>query len=89
MFTNLENQIAKVRATAPLHGEVAQYNFLGLPSLRKTVAAFMSKYFTVDFEVEDRNIAVSAGAGSIIESLAFCLCEPGDAVLVPAPSYAC
>jgi hypothetical protein len=30
---------------------------------------------------------VSAGAGAVLDTLFFCLCNPGDGVLIPAPYY--
>jgi 1-aminocyclopropane-1-carboxylate synthase len=32
-------------------------------------------------------ISVSAGCGAVLDALIFCLCDPGDAVLIPSPYY--
>lgn len=37
--------------------------------------------------VDPKFIAVQSGAGSIIDSLAWCLCESGDAFITPGPAY--
>jgi 1-aminocyclopropane-1-carboxylate synthase len=32
-------------------------------------------------------VIITAGAGAAIETLAFCLAQPGEAILVPSPYY--
>lgn len=53
---------------------------------RERLAAFMGRSFLGrSFEAEQ--LAVIAGAGSVLETVFYALCDPGDAVLVPTPSY--
>uniref|UniRef100_A0A7S1C0P6 Aminotransferase class I/classII large domain-containing protein n=1 Tax=Corethron hystrix TaxID=216773 RepID=A0A7S1C0P6_9STRA len=38
-------------------------------------------------KVDPQHVVLSGGAASIISNILFALCEPGDAVLIPAPYY--
>ena len=38
--------------------------------------------------VEPRHLVVGSGCGGLISTLTFLLCEPGDGVLLPTPTYA-
>ncbi len=54
---------------------------------RQRLAAYMGRSFlgrTFDAE----QIIVLAGAGSVLEILFYVICDPGDGVLIPTPSYA-
>jgi aspartate/methionine/tyrosine aminotransferase len=55
--------------------------------LRTHLSRFMGRTF-LGREFDAQNIAVLAGAGAVLEILFYALCDPGDAVLVPTPSYA-
>lgn len=37
---------------------------------------------------DPNNLVLAAGATSANETLIFCLADPGDAILLPTPSYA-
>ncbi|MGR8920935.1 MAG: aminotransferase class I/II-fold pyridoxal phosphate-dependent enzyme [Gammaproteobacteria bacterium] len=54
---------------------------------RERLGAFMERTF-LGRRFAPEQIAVLAGAGSVLEMLFGVLCDPGDAVLVPTPSYA-
>jgi aspartate/methionine/tyrosine aminotransferase len=54
---------------------------------RERLAAFMARSFLGRTFGADQ-IAVLAGAGSVLEMLFYVLCDPGDGVIVPTPSYA-
>jgi 1-aminocyclopropane-1-carboxylate synthase len=59
----------------------------GSHRLRTSIATFASDQIwgrTVDPD----EVVVLAGAGSILETLFFALADPGDAIMVPTPSYA-
>eukprot|EP00741_Cyanophora_paradoxa_P003902 tig00000737_g3796.t1 len=60
----------------------------GNARLRKEVAALMSRtLFDNAPRADADDLVLTAGAGSLLESLAFCIAEAGDAILVPAPYY--
>jgi aspartate/methionine/tyrosine aminotransferase len=62
------------------------YNELhGAGFFRKAIAGFLVKRAGRDLDLD--NIAVASGASAILESLSFVLCDPGDAILIPAPYY--
>ena len=59
----------------------------GNKQFRQRLATFMARSFlgrTFDTE----QIVVLAGAGSVLEMLFYAICDPGDGVLIPTPSYA-
>lgn len=58
----------------------------GLPELREAAAGFLHTVSGLQ-RVDAENLVVGVGAGSILESLAYNLFDPGDAVLIPAPYY--
>jgi len=60
---------------------------IGNRGFREHLAAFMGRTFLGrTFEAE--NLAVVAGAGSVLELLFHVIADAGDGVLVPTPSYA-
>jgi aspartate/methionine/tyrosine aminotransferase len=60
---------------------------IGNLEFREQLAAFMSRSFLGRKVIADE-LAVLAGAGAILEQLFYAIADPGDAVLVPTPSYA-
>ncbi len=61
---------------APLHGTA---------TLREAVAAFLSRCWRADVDPED--LMVVSGATAALDIVASALCDPGQAILVPAPYY--
>jgi aspartate/methionine/tyrosine aminotransferase len=62
------------------------YNELhGAGFFREAVAAFLGR--RAGRGLDPDNIAVASGASAILENLAFVLCDPGEAILIPAPYY--
>ena len=59
----------------------------GSRRLRRAIAAFVNQHFNPHVPVEEKQICVSNGAGSSVDSLAFCMGEPGDGILVGRPLY--
>lgn len=65
-------------------------DFLGSSRLRTSLAAYLKSTFMRDVSEEDvtaDHIAIAAGAGAIIENLAFLLADAGDSAILPAPYY--
>ena len=62
-------------------------SMVGSEEFRRQLARFMGRTF-LGRRFEPEQLAVLAGAGSVLEILFHNLCDPGDAVLVPTPSYA-
>ncbi len=81
----LLDRMARVRDAPP---RVLGYDsMVGAVDFRERLARFMGRTFLGRIFPADQ-IAVLAGAGSVLEILFHCLCDPGDGVLVPTPSYA-
>ncbi|KAL3635603.1 acetyl-CoA synthetase [Castilleja foliolosa] len=62
-------------------------DYHGLPEFRNAVARFMEKVRGDRVRFDPDRIVMSGGATGAQETLAFCLADPGDALLVPAPYY--
>ncbi len=58
----------------------------GIPGLRRAVAAYYKRRFTVDLDPEDE-IVVTLGSKEGLANLAMAITTPGDVILAPNPSY--
>ncbi|KAJ6842876.1 putative aminotransferase ACS12 [Iris pallida] len=61
--------------------------FDGLLELKIVVAGFMSQIMGGTVSFSPSQIILTAGATPAIETLSFCLADPGNAFLVPSPYY--
>lgn len=79
---------AKMRAPRVVtHDAICYDSMTGSLDFRRKLSRFLGRHVlgrTFDAE----QIAVLAGAGSVLEILFCAICDPGDGVLVPTPSYA-
>lgn len=57
----------------------------GKASFRSAIAQLFSD--RAGLAISPDHIVTAAGTTAILEILAYCLCDPGDAILVPAPFY--
>ncbi|KAL1551950.1 acetyl-CoA synthetase [Salvia divinorum] len=62
-------------------------DYHGLPEFRNAVARFMEKVRGDRVRFDPDRIVMSGGATGAQETLAFCLADPGEALLVPTPYY--
>lgn len=69
------------------HDSVCYDRWTGCRSFRDRIASFMAEHIH-GRRFDTDQIAVLAGAGSVLEALFYCLADSGEAVLVPTPSYA-
>ena len=85
MVGSLLERLAKV--SAPPASVLGYGPMIGAVEFRERLAGFLGRcVFGRRFLPEQ--LAVLAGAGSVLEILFHNLCDPGDGVLVPTPSYA-
>ena len=83
-----ESLLSRLSAVRYVPEQVLGYDsMVGTERFREQLARFLGRTilgrrFTAD------QLAVLAGAGSVLEILFHNLCDPGDGVLVPTPSYA-
>ena len=89
----LHPEITRIYLDALQNG-LKNYNYLpypegfgGAPELVNALAMFFNKYFHPQHEVSGSQIVVATGATSCLESMLHCICDPGEAVLVPAPYW--
>lgn len=77
----------KMAASRQVPQSVVGYGpWIGAVAFREELARFMSRRL-VDGTVTAEDLAVLSGAGSVLELLFYAICDPGDGVLVPTPSY--
>lgn len=58
----------------------------GNPAFRANISAFLARN-VFGRGVDPERMSVLAGAGSVLELVFHAICDPGDGVLVPTPSY--
>ena len=80
--------LAKMAACRDVPARALAYDTMsGSLVFRRTLARFMGRTFLGREPLPDQ-VAVLAGAGCVLELLFHVIADPGDAVLVPTPSYA-
>jgi len=82
----LRPRLTAARPNLP-HDAICYDEMIGSRHFRKQLSEFMGRTF-LGREFDPSQIAVLAGTGSVLEILFHNLADPGDAVLVPTPSYA-
>ncbi|XP_049636662.1 probable inactive 1-aminocyclopropane-1-carboxylate synthase-like protein 2 [Suncus etruscus] len=55
--------------------------------LREAIAQFLTHYCKAPTELDQKNVVVLNGCCAVFSALAMVLCDPGDAILIPTPSY--
>lgn len=77
----------KMAASRQVPQSVVGYGpWTGAVAFREELSRFMGRRL-FDTEVTPEDLAVLSGAGSVLELLFYAICDPGDGVLVPTPSY--
>ncbi len=80
--------IDRMAAVTGVPARVLGYDsMVGSEAFRERLARFLGRR-VLGRTFQPDQLAVLAGAGSVLEILFHCLCDPGDGVLVPTPSYA-
>jgi aspartate/methionine/tyrosine aminotransferase len=59
----------------------------GDPQLREALASFFNHYSSPAHTIRPEHIVLTAGASDAIESVIHAVCDDGDSVLVPGPSW--
>ncbi|KAE8706353.1 1-aminocyclopropane-1-carboxylate synthase [Hibiscus syriacus] len=62
-------------------------DYHGMPEFRQAVAKFMGKVRGDRVKFDPERIVMSGGATGAHETVAFCLADPGEALLLPTPYY--
>ena len=84
MFDVLGPQIQASRSLSP--DSLGYDSMVGSQDFREVLASFLSRTF-VGRPIDPAHLAVLNGVGSVLELLFYVICDPGDGVLVPTPSY--
>ena len=60
----------------------------GMAELRREIAAYLNRRFVLQYDFASQ-IIVTVGGSEAIDLSLRCLCNPGDEVIVPVPSFVC
>jgi aspartate/methionine/tyrosine aminotransferase len=82
---NTPSNIVEAGAKALRDGETHYSPSAGIPKLRQTIAAHVTK--TRDVPVAPEQVVVTPGAKPIMYFSIIALCEPGDEVIYPNPGF--
>lgn len=78
----------RLESAKPLRAADTHYDYLyGSQRLRRAIAQFLCRMSGVKL-IDANALTVTSGASAALEMLLYCICEPGDCVLIPAPYYA-
>lgn len=87
MTSMIKDQLSSIIQEQEMPDWVLKYtNMIGHHEVRAEVARFMEEYLC-KCPIDPDAIGFSAGASAIIEVSSFVLANPGDVVVIPAPSY--
>ena len=60
----------------------------GREMTRRAMCRFFSQILSSNYRFQEDCMVIGAGCNAVLENLAFCLANTGDAVLIPTPYYA-
>ncbi|KAH6991341.1 pyridoxal phosphate-dependent transferase [Ilyonectria sp. MPI-CAGE-AT-0026] len=83
----LEEYCAKYRENLPL-SQVLEYGSVAGPEkLNVAMANFFNEWFNPCVPVEASNTMATNGVSSLLDMIAFNICDPGEGILMPVPTY--
>lgn len=85
MWDVLDRKVNAPRAVPP--SAMGYDDWQGSRSLRNALSGFLGKRLH-GVAIDPADIQIMSGAGPLVESLSWAVCNPGDGVLIPTPSYA-
>ncbi len=92
-WPELRDKLAEISATRVVPDWVAKYTSIaGAPPLREALARFAGRHIANlggqnALALDPEGFAVSSGATGVVELCAWCLGDPGEVAVFPAPSY--
>ncbi|EFN53200.1 hypothetical protein CHLNCDRAFT_137035 [Chlorella variabilis] len=89
-----ENKLAnslvleRLEAAKGAPSSVLNYSSMkGMPECQAAMAGLLERHVVPGHKVEPGNVVIAAGAGALLDSLFWCICDAGEGVLIPAPYY--
>lgn len=89
MAEELTQQLSKSSAFTFSKKYQQYYDFSGIPELKEAIANFLTRHLNPHKQLLPEYIVVMPGATSCIDALAHALCDRGDVIITPTPSYGC
>lgn len=85
----MHERVNRAFVESPSSSTSAMYDDMkGSRELKEAFAGHInSRWTTEKLACRAEDLVLSSGAGALIENLCFCLCDEGDAIIIPAPYY--
>ena len=77
-----------LQASKPDQSVMNYGNMKGTWQCQKAICDLMNRTFVPEVSLDPQNLCIMSGCTSVIDSLVFCVCNPGEGILIPQPSYA-
>jgi 1-aminocyclopropane-1-carboxylate synthase len=75
-------------SASPFDDSTGAYsNMRGRPALRQALASLYEQVITQGAPVDPERLVVATGVGALIAAMSFVLCDEGDVILLPTPTY--
>ena len=87
MFDILQRKLATVNLSDFPERHTQYCDMRGTSEFRESLAKFLDHYMKPLEPIDKDNLFVFNGCDSVIEMLAFAMCDAGEGVLVPSPCY--
>ncbi|KAJ4289459.1 hypothetical protein N0V88_006940 [Collariella sp. IMI 366227] len=87
MHQDIVDFIGKHSKVDPVHHLTYGSGPKGSPRLRKALASFLNSTFKPRESVRHEDILIMAGVTSVIDALAWTLCNDGEGIIIPQPFY--
>ncbi|KAL2170440.1 hypothetical protein VTG60DRAFT_4820 [Thermothelomyces hinnuleus] len=87
MHSEVAEYIGRNLAVAPVHHLTYGSGPKGSPRLRQALASYLNSSFQPHRAVRHEDILVLSGVTSVIDSLAWSICDEGEGIIIPQPFY--
>ena len=88
---NVEPLLSKLKASRDVvdASTLGYTNMCGKDTLRSAFASMISRtVLPADIRIHPDQLVISSGCGALLYQLSVLLCDPGDGILLPTPTYA-
>ncbi|KAI8262878.1 hypothetical protein K4K53_010822 [Colletotrichum sp. SAR 10_77] len=83
----LEEEVTNFEKSYSLSEAMKYGDVMGPKGLSKAVSSFMNRYFDPARALSADDIIVTNGVTSLIDMMAFAMCNPGEGIMVITPTY--
>ncbi|KAH8889044.1 PLP-dependent transferase [Thozetella sp. PMI_491] len=83
----MESYTKEYATALEINKQLPYGSIFGTPELQGAMAGFFNRFFSPARPIEPSNIVATNGVTALINLMAWTLCEPGDAILMPTPTF--